>query len=373
MVSIHACIIVRHNHFRFSVAKFRGSEVARLVPCHFATSLPRPLKRSIPLKTYKIPNTDLEVSRLAFGTWHMGGTWDKTPPGDDLKERAGRLLDAAVDNGITHIDLADIYTMGKSDSVVGDALSKRPGMREKLVLQQKVGIVIGGNPDFGPPGRYDFSYDHIVTEVEASLTRLQTDYVDILALHRPDPLFEPEEVAKAFDHLHSSGKVRYFGVSNHNWAQISNLQSCVDQKLVLNQVELNIMHHYLISDGMTANMVDTTAYAGAMGTLDYCRQHDIMIQAWSPVAGGSIFNPGEDAADNVKAVAALLNELAATHNTTPAAIAFAWLLRHPAGIQPIVGSLNPKRIPEAVPADDVELSRVEWYRLLEAARGAAVP
>ena len=325
------------------------------------------------MKTYKIPNTDLEVSRLAFGTWHMGGSWDKTPPTAELKERAGRLLDAAVEHGITHIDLADIYTMGKSDEVVGDALSKRPGMRDKLVLQQKVGIVIGGNPDFGPPGRYDFSYDHIVTEVEASLKRLQTDYVDILALHRPDPLFEGEEVARAFDHLHSSGKVRYFGVSNHNWQQIVSLQKCIDQKLVLNQVELNIMHHYLISDGMTANMVDTTPYAGVMGTLDFCRSSEIMLQAWSPVAGGSIFNPAADAADNVKNVAALLKELAAEKGTTPAAIALAWLLRHPAGIQPIIGSLNPERIPEAVPADDVELSRVEWYRLLEAARGAGVP
>ncbi len=325
------------------------------------------------MKTYRIPNTDLDVSRMAFGTWHMGGTWDKTPPTADMFERAGKLLDAAVENGITHIDLADIYTMGKSDQVVGDALSKRPGMRDKLVLQQKVGIVIGGNPDFGPPGRYDFSTGHIVREVEASLKRLNTDYVDILALHRPDPLFEAEEVAAAFDQLHSSGKVRYFGVSNHNWAQIANLQSCVDQKLVLNQVELNIMHHYLISDGMTANMVNTTPYAGAMGTLDYCRMNDIMIQAWSPVAGGSIFNPGDDAPDNVKAVSALIKELAAEKNTTVSAIAFAWLLRHPAGIQPIIGSLNPSRIPEAVPADDVEMSRVEWYRLLEAARGAGVP
>ncbi|MEM9774735.1 MAG: aldo/keto reductase [Chloroflexota bacterium] len=325
------------------------------------------------MKTYRIPNTDLDVSRLAFGTWHMGGTWDKTPPTDDLYERAGSLLDAAVDNGINHIDLADIYTFGKSDLVVGDALSKRPGMRDKLVLQEKVGIVIGGNPDFGPPGRYDFSTDHIVREVEGSLKRLNTDYVDILALHRPDPLFEPEEVAAAFDQLQSSGKVRYFGVSNHNWAQIDHLQKYIDQKLVVNQVELNIMHHYLISDGVTANMVNTTPYAGAMGTLDYCRMNDIMIQAWSPVAGGSIFNPSDDAPENVKAVAALLVDLAAEKNTTASAIAFAWLLRHPAGIQPIVGSLNPKRIPEAVPADDVEMSRQEWYRLLEAARGAGVP
>ena len=147
-----------------------------------------------------------------------------------MKQRAVRLIQEAVNCGINHIDLADIYTMGKSDQVVGYALGQDPSLRDKLILQEKCGIVVGANPDFGPPQRYDFSYDHIIQSVETSLSRLGTDRVEILALHRPDPLVEYEELARAFDDLHTSGKVRYFGVSNHNWAQIAHLQKCVDQK-----------------------------------------------------------------------------------------------------------------------------------------------
>lgn len=324
------------------------------------------------MKTYKIPQTDLEVSRLAYGTWHLGGNWDHTPLSDELKQRAEVLIDAAVSHGINHIDLADIYTKGKSDEAVGYVLANRPGLRDRLILQAKCGIQLGGEPNEADPGRYNFDYEHIVAAVEGTLRRLGTEYVDLLALHRPDPLMEPEEVARALDHLHSSGKVRHFGVSNHNAHQISLLQKYVDQPLVVNQLELNLLHHYLISDGIVANMSDVP-YTAAHGTLDYCRQHNIMIQAWSPVAGGAIFNPNPAAAANIKAVAAEIAALAEKHNTTKEAIAVGWLLRHPAGIQPIIGTLNPDRISQTVPADEVDLTRVEWYRLLAAARDAGVP
>lgn len=325
------------------------------------------------MKTYQIPHTDLEVTRLAYGTWHMGGSWDKIPPTDELKSRAVELISTAVECGINHIDLADIYTMGKSDEVVGHALKQNPGLREKLILQEKCGIVIGGNPDFGPPQRFDFSYEHIVGSVETSLKRLNTDYVDILALHRPDPLIEPEEVARAFDHLQSAGKVRYFGVSNHNAGQIALLQKVVDQKLVVNQVEFNLLHHYLVSDGILANMPGYPYLGGVAGLLDYCRANEILIQAWSPVAGGKLFKPAADAPDHVQNTAAEISRLADIHNTTPEGIALGWILRHPAGIQPIVGTLKPSRLRESVVADDVDLSRKDWYTLLEAARGESVP
>ena len=182
----------------------------------------------------------------------------------------------------------------------------------------------------------------------------------------------PEEVARAFDHLQSSGKVRYFGVSNHTPGQIELLKTAVDQPLVVNQLELNVMHNHLINEGIVAN-TDAATYVGAAGTLDYCRANDIMIQAWSPVAGGQIFNPKDDAPENVKAVGALIAELAETYNTNQSAVAFAWLLRHPAGIQPIVGTLKASRLAESCAADDVELSRKDWYRLLAAANGAGVP
>lgn len=323
------------------------------------------------MKTYKIPNTDLEVSRLAYGTWHMGGSWDRTPLTDELKERAERLILTAVDHGINHIDLADIYTKGKSDAVVGHVLSKNPGLRNKLVLQAKCGIILGDDPSEGDPGRYNFDYDHIVGAVEGTLQRLGTDSVDLLALHRPDPLVEPEEVARAFDHLQSSGKVRHFGVSNHTAGQIALLMKYVDQPIVLNQVELNLLHHYLISDGIVANL--SSEYMGVHGTLDFCRRNEIMIQAWSPVAGGQLFKPADDAAENVRETAKLIAELAEKHQTTKEAIAISWLLRHPAGIQPIIGTLKAERITDTVPGDDVALSRIDWYRLLAAARGAGVP
>lgn len=321
------------------------------------------------MKTYRIPNTDLDVSRLAYGTWHMGGSWDNTPLSSELKERANRLIQSAVEHGINHIDLADIYTKGKSDECVGYALQQNPGLRQKVVLQAKVGIVLGTDE---APGHYNFEYDHIVGALDGTLRRLGTDYVDLLALHRPDPLMQPEEVARAFDHLQSSGKVRYFGVSNHNAAQIALLQKHVDQPIVLNQVELNLLHHYLISDGIVANMTDVPYTAGT-GTLDFCRLHNIMIQAWSPVAGGRLFKTGDEAAENERNLAHLINQLADKHGTTPEAIAVAWLLRHPAPIQPIIGTLNAERIGRTVPADDVTLSRIEWYQLLAAARGAGVP
>ena len=167
------------------------------------------------MKTYRIPNTDLEVSRIAFDTNRLGGSWDETPLSDELKEKAETLLLAVFEHGINHIDLADIYALGKLDEVVGDTLQKHPGLRDKLVLQEKVGIVLGLNPAYGPPGRHDYSFDHLVNAVTISLKRLRTDYVDLLTFHRPDLLVEPEEVARAADFMHSQGMVRYFGVSNH--------------------------------------------------------------------------------------------------------------------------------------------------------------
>jgi predicted oxidoreductase len=324
------------------------------------------------MKTYRIPHTDLEVSRIAFGTWHLGGTWDYTPPTTEITERAVRLINTAVDQGINMIDLADIYTKGKSDSLVGEALRRNPSLRDKLVLQAKCGIILGNEPNPGDPARFDFSYEHLIKALNTSLSRMGTDHVEILLLHRPDPLVEPEEVARAFDELHASGKVRYFGVSNHTAMQIELLRKYVKQPVIANQVELNLLHNYLINDGVVAN-IRGGEYVGAAGTLDYCRLHDIMIQAWSPVAGGALFNPPDDASANVKAAAREIALLAQQHQTTKEAIALAWLLRHPAGIQPIIGTLKPERIVESVKGDDVQLSRIEWYRLFAAANGKPVP
>ncbi len=319
------------------------------------------------MKMYRMANTDLEVSVLAYGCMQLGRDW--APGGDRAK--ATRLIAAAREGGINFFDHADIYARGKSEAAFGEVLAATPGLRDTMVLQSKVGIRFKDDPQAGLPGRYDFSYEHILATVEGSLRRLQTDRLDILLLHRPDALVEPEEVARAFDELHASGKVRYFGVSNHAPAHMALLQKHLRQPLVANQLELNLLRSELITHGLQVNQLGP-AFTAAEGTLDYCRQHDVRVQAWAPVANGQVLNPPPEAPAHAQAAAAQVASLAEAHNTTKEAIALAWLLRHPAGIQPIIGTTNADRIKASLPAADISLSREEWYGLLEAARGRGV-
>jgi predicted oxidoreductase len=320
------------------------------------------------MKTYSIPQTDLEVSRLGYGCMNIGGAWDRSPLTEDERAKAVRLVTAAFENGITLFDLADIYTHGKSEEVFGYALQQIPGLRDQIVLQSKCGIRFVDDPQPGVPQRYDFSYEHILQSVEDILKRLQTDRLDILLLHRPDPLVEPEDVARAFSELEQSGKVRYFGVSNHSAAQIELLKKFVEQPLVVNQLELNLIHSYLIEVGVMVNQTGQT-FAAASGLLDYCRIHDIFVQAWSPVAVGKLFDLSGKAMEQAGRAAAAVARLAEEKGTTPEGIALAWILRHPAGIQPIIGTTKVERLLASCQADEVSLSREEWYLLFEAARG----
>jgi len=316
------------------------------------------------MNTYRIAHTDLTVSRLAYGCMMLGRP--------EAAGRAGPMLAAALEQGITFFDHADIYGRGNSETVFGEALRQIPGARDKIVLQSKCGIRPANTPNPGDPGRYDFSYDHIIRTVEGSLTRLQTDRLDLLLLHRPDALVEPEEVARAFTELHAAGKVRYFGVSNHSPAQIELLKRYVAQPLVANQLEVNLIHNYMIEEGILINQ-PAARFAASSGLLDYCRLNDILIQAWSPVASGQLIDPKPNASERVLAAAKRVAELAAAHNTTREAIALAWLLRHPAGIQPIIGTTNVDRLRASCQADAITLTREEWYSLLNAARGSNVP
>jgi predicted oxidoreductase len=244
--------------------------------------------------------------------------------------------------------------------------------RDQVVLQSKCGIRFGGQPNPADPHRFDFSYEHIIASTEGILRRLDTDYLDILLLHRPDALVEPEEVARAFTELQDAGKVRYFGVSNHNVGQMALLQKYVTQPLVVNQLEINLLHSYLINDGILVNQTANT-YAGATGILDYCRLHGILVQAWAPVAGGQLFNPAADAPAHIHNTAQLVAEMASAKETSKEAIVLAWLLRHPAGIQPVVGTTKPERVKASCLADGISLSREEWYALFIAGRGEALP
>jgi predicted oxidoreductase len=324
------------------------------------------------LKTYALPHTDVKISHLGYGCMNLGGRWDPTPLTKAEKVAAVDAVVAAVEAGITLFDHADIYTYGKSETAFAEVWQRLPGLREKIVLQSKCGIRLAGEPDHDHPDRYDSSYAHILASVEGILRRLQTDYLDILLLHRPDPLVEPDEVARAFAALHARGAVRYFGVSNHTAAQVELLQRSLDQPLLINQVELNLLHSFLIDEGILFNQ-QAAPSAPAAGTLDYCRQHDILIQAWAPLAQGKLSNPPPEGPDRVKRAAEVVARLAETKQTTREAIVLAWLLRHPAPIQPIIGTTRPERIRTCCLADEIELSREEWYLLFEAARGAPVP
>ena len=324
------------------------------------------------MKTYTIPQTDLVVSRLAYGCMNIGGGWDHEPLTDAAKTAAVEVVVAAVEAGITLFDHADIYMRGKSEAAFAAMWQALPGLRDKIVLQSKCGIRFADDPQPGIPARYDFSYQHIVASVEGSLRRLKTDYLDLLLLHRPDALVEPEEVARAFDRLYTEGKVRYFGVSNHTVGQMELLRRHLAQPLVVNQMELSLLHAHLITEGLLANQEEGAA-ALATGILDYCRLHGMQIQAWSPVAGGRLFNPPEDAAPPLREAAALVARLAETKQTSKEAIVLGWLLRHPAGILPVIGTTKPARVQASCLADTVTLTREEWYALLAAVRGESVP
>jgi len=339
------------------------------------------------VKTQVIARTPFTVSRIVYGCMGLGGEWSAPSITEQARRDSAAAVRAALDEGITIFDHANIYGGGKAEEAFSSVWADRPGLRQAIVLQTKCGIIFPNDPAPGLPGRYDFSRAHIVSSLEASLRRLKTDYIDILLLHRPDALVEPEEVAAAFDDLHFRGKVRCFGVSNHSAAQIELLRRCVTQPLVVNQLELNLVHNQLFDAGITTDQRVTLRAVQLAGTLEYCRLNDITIQAWSPLAHGAFARALDGSAagssdPRVKAVqedprilaaAKAANALAEKKRVDMDAILAAWILHHPARIQPVIGTIRPQRIRAACQADRVELTREEWYELFSAGRGSPVP
>lgn len=315
------------------------------------------------MQTYRIPNTGLETARLAYGCMMIGGGWDSAPITAGVQKSAEAAVEAALACGMNLFDHADIYCAGKSEQVFAKILRDSPGLRDKIIVQSKCGI---------RHNRYDFSYEHIIRSVDGILSRLGTDHLDILLLHRPDPLAEPAEVARAFDALQSAGKVRHFGVSNHTVGQMELLRQTVRQPLVVNQLEFSLIQPALVVEGFTANQTSATS-ALATGILDYCRLHHILIQAWSPLGGGKLFKTAADSPAPLQETAALVATLAKAKDVSAEAILLAWILRHPAGIQPVIGTTKPERIRLSARADSVTLSHEEWYQLLTTARGRHMP
>ncbi|MBO9625277.1 MAG: aldo/keto reductase [Microbacterium sp.] len=283
---------------------------------------------------------------------------------DDKDDTAIReLYTSAREVGIDFFDHADIYggSMHFCESRFADALALSPAERDEIVLQTKCGIV----PD---EGMFDFSYAHIMRQVDGSLAALRTDRIDVLLLHRPDALVEPEEVARAFDELESAGKVRAFGVSNHTPRQIDLLRTAVRQPLVANQLQLSITHAPIIAQPIAANMAgeDQSIVRDGGGIVEYCRINGITVQAWSPFQGG--FFTGVFLGDPAYAeLNAVIDRLAASYGVEPIAIATAWITRHPAGMQVVLGTTTPQRVRDAAAGADIELTRAEWYELFRAA------
>ena len=269
-----------------------------------------------------------------------------------------QYIDTYMEAGINFFDHADIYGGGRCEELFGKAFVKTGIKREDVIIQSKCGIV--------PGVMYDFSKEHILQSVDSILLRLQMDYLDILLLHRPDALMEPEEVAAAFDILETSGKVLHFGVSNQKPMQIELLQKYTKQKLMINQLQFSIPVSNMIASGMEVNMQTDGAIDRDGSILDYCRLHDITIQTWSPFQYG-FFEGVFIGSDKYPKLNALLDKLAEKYNVTPTTIAAAWILRHPAKMQLISGSTSPKRIKEIAAASDITLTREEWYQLYLAA------
>ena len=301
------------------------------------------------MREMQLGKSGLQVPVIAVGCMRLSAL---------SKKDAEIFIKTALEHGANFFDHADIYGAGACEQIFADAINMNDTIREKIILQSKCGIV---------PGKmYDFSKEHILKSVEGILKRLKTDYLDVLLLHRPDALIEPEEVCEAFDKLHSCGKVRYFGVSNHNPMQIQLLQRYLNYPIIANQLQLSITNASMISSGINVNMLNQEAVNRDGSVLDFCRLNDITIQPWSPFQYGFFEGVFLDN-DKFPVLNAKINELAYKYNVSNTTIALAWILRHPANMQPVTGTMNVSRLMECFKAADIFLTREEWYQIYLAA------
>lgn len=300
----------------------------------------------------------------------LGGSWDPDPYGPADIDAAEAAVAAALDSGITTFDHADIYRHGKAEAVFGEVLARTPGLRERITLQTKCGIRLG---DKDRPGTYDLRGESIARRVEESLIRLRTDVIDVLLLHRPDPLADVDSIASALTSLHRQGLVRGFGVSNMGAAQIAHLQARLDVPLVANQLEMSLHSRAWVEAGVLLNTPESAQNGFPFGTLEHCRDHGIRLQAWGALAQGRFTGREETPAE--RATAQLLAELARQKDTTPESVLLWWLMRHPAAIAPVIGSARPERIRACRDAAlrEPELTHEEWYELWITARGVPLP
>ncbi|WP_218730189.1 aldo/keto reductase [Brochothrix thermosphacta] len=299
------------------------------------------------MKQIQLGQSNLKVSDIALGCMRMSSL--------EISE-AAKVLDASIAGGINFFDHADIYGGGESEVVFSKAIKELNVSRENLILQSKCGITKQG---------FNFSKGHIVDSVDGILKRLDTDYLDLLVLHRPDALMEPEEIASAFNELEKNGKVRQFGVSNQNPQQIELLKTAIEQPLVVNQLQFGLKHTGMLDEGFNVNNIYQSEQPSA-GLLEYSRREKMTIQAWSPLQYG-YFEGVFIGHEKFPELNAALDKLANKYEVSSSAIAIAWILRHPAKMQVLLGSMNVSRIESMIKATDVYLTHEEWYDLYKVA------
>ena len=296
--------------------------------------------------TIELGKSGLQVPTVAVGCMRISNL---------TEHGVSEFVDTALSFGANFFDHADIYSGGKCEELFGKAIT--PSMRENILIQTKCGI---------RKGQFDFSYDHIVNSVEGSLKRLGTDYIDVLLLHRPDALMEPEEVARAFSHLKESGKVRHFGVSNQTPYQMQLLQNAMDMPICANQLQLSIMHAPMIHAGINVNMYNESGVNRDGGVLDFCRLNSITIQPWSPMQYGFFEGCFVDN-DKFPELNEALERIGNKYGVSKTTMAIAWILRHPANMQPVTGTTNLTRLSECLKASEIRITREEWYEIYRAA------
>jgi predicted oxidoreductase len=298
------------------------------------------------------------------------GRWDGQALDAADHAAAESAVVAALDIGITTFDHADIYGDGSAEAVFGDLLDRSSGLRARIQIQTKCGIRL---PGAGGPGIYDLRPETIRARVHESLERLRTAYVDSLLLHRPDPLTDPAEIGATLTSLYDEGLVLAVGVSNMSAAQISVLQSHTSVPITANQLEMSLLRRDWLEGGVLVNTAASAEVGFPYGTVEFCREQAIELQAWGALASGRFTGAPQTEAD--EAVTHVVAGLAKTHDTTPESVVLWWLQRHPAAIRPVIGTTNPARIRACADAsaEPPRLDHEEWYSLWLAARGAPLP
>lgn len=307
------------------------------------------------MKQIEVGKSGIKASNIVLGCMRLKG---KTP------QEAEKIIRTALEEGINYFDHADVYgspgRRGECEEIFSKAIGlNNPAVRESMFIQSKCGIVKSET------GSYDFSKEHILSAVDGILKRLDTDYLDFLLLHRPDSLMEPEEVAEAFEKLYTEGKVWHFGVSNQNPMQVELLQKYIPYKLEVNQLQLSIAHCPMIDSGISVNMGADQSVNREGSVLEYSRLKDMTIQAWSPFQKGFFGGPFLGDMEQYGELNKTIDRIAKKYEVTNTAIAVAWITRHPANIQVILGTTNPQRIKDACRGSDILLTRDEWYEIYQ--------